>query len=97
MHIMDFLKNHSSENSIDESRPYIGELVCNRILCPYILSLDYRPEVRCVMVSLTKFIQNCASGISFGEEKKDPIYEILNPLFDEFGPMYRNFIDAHSG
>jgi hypothetical protein len=95
-HIRDFLKNNSSKDPIEESRPYIGELVCNRILCPYIISLDPTPEVLCVMKSLTKFIQNCASGVPFGGDKKDPVYEILNPLFDEFGPMYRNFIDTHS-
>ena len=92
-HIMGFLKEG---NVVEESRPYIGELVCNRILCPYIITLDPTPEVLCVMKSLTKFIQNCASGVPFGGDKGDPVYENLNPLFDEFGPMYRAFIDTHS-
>lgn len=95
-HIMGFLKHGSTGNVVEESRPYIGELVCNRILCPYIITLNPTPEVLCVMISLTKFIQNCASGVPFGGNKGDPVYENLNPLFDEFGPMYRNFIDTHS-
>ncbi len=97
--IMGFLEAHPREEDgdlKDLSRPYIAEIVTLRILNPYISKIDYAPEKRCVLISLTKVLQCCAKETPFGDEKQDSIYKMLNPLFKSSFKDYCDFIDLHS-
>jgi hypothetical protein len=98
-HIIQFLKQTSPNQGEDfhaHSRIYIAELVYLRILNPTLLKVGDGDQSSDVLLSLTKIMQCLASEAPFGTEKKNIIYEGLNPLFHQFLPLHRAFLDQNS-
>lgn len=85
-----------NEDPVSLSRTYISEVLYLRLLHPHLITKDHPPALNNVLISLSKVLQCLAKETPFGTEKRDPIYERLNPLFEEFIEAHRRFIDACS-
>lgn len=85
-----------NEDPVSLSRTYISEVLYLRLLHPHLISSDHPPALNNVLISLSKVLQCLAKENPFGTEKRDPIYERLNPLFEEFVESHRRFVDACS-
>ena len=98
-HIMHFLREHlleEKEDVISASRIYVSEILYLRLINSHLMSIDSSAVPQSVLLSLTKVLQCLARENPFGTEKKDPIYERLNPLYWEFIEPHRDFVDAIS-
>lgn len=101
--IIAFLKAHPDPSNPNEdlnvsSRITVSGDLFLRLLNPH-LSQDFNeqhPKWLRIMLHLAKFTQNLANEVRFGQEKREPVYELLNPLFDTFIKTHRDFIDKSS-
>ncbi len=94
-----FLNSQSStgENPIKASRTYVGELLCQRILCPQILQFvdkDKHPDIFSILLSLTKVIKCLSHESEF--DANQGIYASLNPLLEENRAKFQSYIDSIS-
>ncbi|MBS0654014.1 MAG: hypothetical protein JSR39_10885 [Verrucomicrobia bacterium] len=97
--IIHFIKDNpleEDEDPVSLSRTYISEALYLRLLHPHLITKDHPPALNNVLISLSKVLQCLAKETPFGTEKRDPIYERLNPLFAEFIEAHRRFVDACS-
>jgi hypothetical protein len=97
--IIHFIKEHpleENEDPVSISRTYISEVLYLRLLHPHLVLSDHPLLLNNVLISLSKVLQCLAKENPFGTEKRDPIYERLNPLFEEFIEAHRQFVDACS-
>lgn len=97
-HIIDYLNTRSleGEDVISSSRIFISEILYLRLVNGKLLSIDLSPIPHSILVSLSKVLQCLAKEAPFGIEKQDPVYERLNPLFEEFIKRHRRFVDKFS-
>jgi hypothetical protein len=97
--IIHFIQEHpleENEDPVSLSRTYISEVLYLRLLHPHLITKDHSPALNNVLISLSKVLQCLAKETPFGTEKRDLVYERLNPLFEEFIEAHRRFVDACS-
>jgi hypothetical protein len=92
-----YLRDHTNKTKEERthlSRVGLGEVLFLRILNPWLLNVTDVPNDLSVMKTLTCLMQQLSNEIPFGVEK--PILEKLNPLFDRFIGMHRDFLDRYA-
>ncbi len=100
--IIDFLA--ASPNSpfaedvdpVSASRPYISEILYLRILNPQLIDINDSPLSLTILSGLSKVMMCLAKESKFGNEKRNPIFERLNPLYEEFIEEHHRFVDICS-
>jgi hypothetical protein len=100
--IIDFLAAHpmtppaANEDLVSASRPYISEILYLRIVNAQLIAIDDSPVAGTILSGVSKVLMCLAKETEFGKEKRNPIFERLNPLYEEFIDEHRRFVDACS-
>lgn len=100
--IFEFLKEKNPQMSNDDllarSRIYVSADLFLRILNPYFLDASGSlPFAHQIMDHLTKVIEHLCEGSEFKVEKKNLLYEMLNPLINKYLGRHIYFVELRSG
>ena len=92
----EFLKKSHSVETSKEAEVFVGELLCLRILNPFLTSLELTDLQRNVMVSLSRILQNLSNGEFCEEKNSGPLLPFFKEIYENFIEQHRAFVNKHS-